>query len=78
MKTRKQILEKHRKNNDAVPHWITMKDAESAMKEYLLSLSKDKDFKDSLTSLIDEFTGSKERHTAILVDRICKKIRTHK
>ena len=79
----KQILEKHRKKDASLPHWITMKHAELAMDEYpskLLS-SKEKHIKNELTYLVNQFTGSSEelgheRHSQILVERLYKMIKT--
>ncbi len=72
MKSRKEILEKHRKKDPSLPHWITIKHAEQAMKEYTskLIISKEKNLKKNLTSLVNDFTGGTEPHTPILVYRI--------
>ncbi len=34
MKTAREILEEHRKKDDSLPHWITVKHALLAMEEY--------------------------------------------
>jgi len=38
MKTDKEILEKHRKKDDSLPHWITIKHALNAIKEIKIEL----------------------------------------